>query len=87
MKNNLIESYSQSYNKKGTVLIDKEQSVNPINSTDLLQLLNCCNDVEKEFIKIGDAGEENNLLVGRFMTDVKKPEVVKNPYSQKVIPQ
>ena len=24
----------------------------------------------------------NNLLVGRFMTDVKKPEVVQNPFSK-----
>ena len=37
-------------------------------------------EVDKEYISIGDAGE-NNLLVGRFMTDVKKPEVVNNGYS------
>lgn len=83
--NNQISNHLKNYISKGTVLIQKNEETNPIRDEDLSKLLNCCNDVEKEFIQIGDAGEKNNLLVGRFMTDVKKPEVVKNPYSEEVI--
>ena len=83
--NKQISNHLKNYISKGTVLIQKNEETNPIRDEDLSKLLNCCNDVEKEFIQIGDAGEKNNLLVGRFMTDVKKPEVVKNPYSQEVI--
>ena len=59
--------------------------LNPISNEDFLDLKKYCSKVEKEFIKIGDAGEKNHLLVGRFITDEKKPEVVKNKYSKKVI--
>ena len=83
--NNQISKHLNNYIAKGTVLIQKNEETNPIRDEDLSKLLNCCNDVEKEFIQIGDAGEKNNLLVGRFMTDVKKPEIVKNPYSKEVI--
>ena len=57
----------------------------PIRVTDFSKLKNYCSNVEKEFIEIGDAGEKNHLLVGRFITDVKKPKIVKNKYSKKVI--
>ena len=78
-------NYKKSYSNKGTILVSKNDKANPISKEDLNELLSCCNEVEKEFVEIGDAGESNNLLVGRFMTDVKKPEVVKNPFSEKVI--
>ena len=50
---------------------------------DFSKLKNYCSNVEKEFIEIGDAGEKNHLLVGRFITDIKKPKIVKNKYSKK----
>ena len=68
--------YKDSYSDKGTILVGKDDESNPINKDELNELLTCCEKVNKEFIEIGDAGESNNLLVGRFMTDVKKPEVV-----------
>ena len=77
--------YKDSYSDKGTILVGKDDESNPINKDELNELLTCCEKVNKEFIEIGDAGESNNLLVGRFMTDVKKPEVVQNPFSKKVI--
>ena len=40
--------------------------------------------VKKEFIKIGDAGEENHLLVGRLIHG-SKDEVVPKVYSKKVL--
>lgn len=77
--------YKNDYTNKGTILVSKDDEVNPISKEDLNELLSCCEQVEKEFVEIGDAGEYNNLVVGRFMTDVKKPEVVKNPFSEKVL--
>ncbi len=82
---NKYSLYKDSYLDKGTILVEKDNESNPINKDELNELLTCCEKVNKEFIEIGDAGESNNLLVGRFMTDVKKPEVVQNPFSKKVI--
>ena len=78
---NLIKNYS----KKGTIMVPFNSKYNPISNEDFLNLKKYCSKVDKEFIKIGDAGEKNHLLVGRFITDVKKPEIVKNKYSKKVI--
>ena len=78
---NLIKDYS----KKGTIMVPFNDRHNPISNDDFYNLKKYCSKVEKEFIKIGDAGEKNHLLVGRFITDVKKPVVVKNKYSKKVI--
>ena len=78
---NLIKNYS----KRGTIMVPFNDRHNPISNEDFLDLKKYCSKVEKEFIKIGDAGEKNHLLVGRFITDVKKPVVVKNKYSKKVI--
>ena len=78
-------TFKKNYSAKGTILVNKDDEINPISKEDLNELLSCCEKVDKEFVEIGDAGESNNLLVGRFMTDVKKPEVVKNPFSEKVI--
>ena len=80
-----ITHFRNNYKKVGTVLIKAESILNPITNNNFKDLEDCCEKVKKEFIKIGDAGEENHLLVGRFMTDIKKPKVVKNPYSKKVL--
>tara|TARA_B100000780_G_C21058405_1_gene425320 strand:+ start:499 stop:1128 length:630 start_codon:yes stop_codon:yes gene_type:complete len=79
--NNLIENYS----KKGTIMVTFKSKDNPITAVDFKKLKEYCNKVDKEFIAIGDAGESNHLLVGRFMTDKKKPEIVKNQFSKKII--
>ena len=76
---------SSNYKKKGTVMIPFENKHNPVSEKNFLTLKKCCEKVKKEFIKIGDAGEKNHLLVGRFMTDIKKPKVVNKRYSKKVI--
>ena len=82
------ENYSslvKNYEKKGTIMVPFSSSQNPISELDFSKLKNYCSNVEKEFIEIGDAGEKNHLLVGRFITDIKKPKIVKNKYSKKVI--
>tara|TARA_E500000178_G_scaffold356619_1_gene436151 strand:- start:5190 stop:5819 length:630 start_codon:yes stop_codon:yes gene_type:complete len=82
------ENYSnlvKNYEKKGTIMVPFSSSTNPLSDEDFSKLKNYCTNVEKEFIEIGDAGEKNHLLVGRFITDVKKPVIVKNKYSKKVI--
>lgn len=78
---NLISNYK----KKGTVMIPFNNKISPLSNNDFNSLKNCCKKVNKEFIKIGDAGEKNHLLVGRFMTDINKPTIVKNQYSKKVL--
>lgn len=85
MSNQKDNYFVEKYKDNGTVMIPIDNIINPLNDRDLSSLQNFCNDVEKEFIKIGDAGETNHLLVGRFMTDVEKPLVVKNPYSKKLL--
>jgi len=80
-----ILNLQNKYKKFGTVMINGNSSINPMSYKNFKDLYSCCEKVEKEFVKIGDAGEENHLLVGRFMTDVKGPKVVKNLFSKKVI--
>ncbi len=78
-------SLVKNYEKKGTIIVPFKSKYNPISNNDFSNLKKCCSEVDKEFIKIGDAGEKNHLLVGRFITDVKKPVIVKNKYSKKVV--
>ena len=72
-----------SYKNNGTAYIPSKDG--PLTENDILLLQKCCEEVDKEFIEIGDAGEMNSLLVGRFMTDIDKPRIVKNSFSEKVI--
>ena len=78
-----MNKYSENYSNNGTVYIKVDDS--PLSDKDLDNLNKFCNEVEKEFIKIGDAGESNYLHVGRFMTDVEEPKKVDNQFSEKVI--
>mgnify|MGYP006085913533 FL=1 len=85
MSEDLIIRRKNEYQKKGTTLIPFDEGINPFSNEDFKNLFEYCEKVEKEFIEIGDAGEINNLMVGRFMTDKNKPEVVDNPYSKKLL--
>jgi hypothetical protein len=80
-----IIEHKNNYDNKGTILVNTSDVVHPLSEDDINQLNLFCEKVDKEYISIGDAGESNNLLVGRFMTDIEKPLVVENPYSEKVI--
>ena len=80
-----LSFYKKNYQKNGTIMIPFNEDINPIEQEDFENLLNYCENVEKEFIEIGDAGESNNLMVGRFMTDKEKPEIVKNEFSLKLL--
>lgn len=81
----IIKTLKNNYNKNGTVIIKPYHKLNPINDKDLEILEVSCEKVAKEFIRIGDAGEKNYLHVGRFMTDIKKPKIVDNPYSKRLL--
>ena len=85
MSKELILSYKKKFLEKGTIMIPFNENISPISDNDLKCLFDYCEKVDKEFIEIGDAGESNNLMVGRFMTDKIKPEIVNNPYSQKLL--
>jgi len=85
MSESLILKHKNEYQKKGTTMIPFNNYVNPFTDEDFKNLFNYCEKVDKEFVEIGDAGEDNNLMVGRFMTDQKKPEIVNNAYSKKLL--
>ncbi len=85
MSKNLILSYKKKYQENGTIMIPFTEEINPINQEDFNHLLSYCEKVDKEFIEIGDAGETNNLMVGRFMTDKEKPIIVNNNFSLKLL--
>ena len=85
MSKNLISSYKKKYQENGTVMIPFTEEINPIKQEDFDHLLSYCENVDKEFIEIGDAGESNNLMVGRFMTDKEKPVIVNNNFSLKLL--
>ena len=80
-----IDKHKKIYREKGTMLLSYDNLDYPLTNENVQELEKFCHEVDKEYISIGDAGEKNNLLVGRFMTDIEKPEVVQNPYSEKVI--
>lgn len=80
---NTMNKHFENYFNNGTAYVKINDS--PLSEKDLDNLNKFCNEVEKEFIKIGDAGETNYLHVGRFMTDVEEPEKVDNQFSEKVI--
>ena len=71
------------YQEKGTVLFDLKSSF--FRNIDFETLKDASENIPYETVHIGDAGEENKVEVGRFMTDVDKPEVVNNQYSKKVL--
>ena len=71
------------YSTKGTVYLDKAKT--PFLNKELVKLENCCNEVKKEFIKIGDAGEPNHLWVGRFMSDKDRPRLLNKTLAIEVI--
>lgn len=78
-----MKKHSENYKINGTAYIPVEES--PLTNEELENLNKFCNEVDKEFIEIGDAGESNHLLVGRFMTDVDQPRIVDNKFSKKVL--
>ena len=58
------ETYSthiKNYKNKGTIMVPFDNKFNPLSEKDFLNLKNYCDNVEKEFIKIGDAGEKKPL--------------------------
>ena len=78
-----LEKYKKNYDLNGTAYIDK--NFTPFNDGQYQKISDYCNNVEREFVEVGDADEPNHVNVGRFMTDIKKPEVVDNLYSNKLI--
>ena len=78
-----LEKYKKNYDLNGTAYIDK--NFTPFNDDQYQNISDYCNNVEREFVEVGDADEPNHVNVGRFMTDIKKPEVVDNLYSNKLI--
>ena len=79
-KKKTIQAWSKIM-KKGTIMVPFSKNIR----VRFFKTKNYCSNVEKEFIEIGDAGEKIIYWFGRFITDIKKPKIVKNKYSKKVI--
>jgi len=79
----MLDFLKNEYNEKGTVLFDLKNSF--FDKFDFLTLEKASKNISYETILIGDAGEKNKVEVGRFMTDVNKPEIVNNDYSKEVL--
>ena len=69
--------------KFGTVLIKGRDSF--INIKDFTIIEKLLHKIPKEYVQIGDAGEKNNVIVSRLMTDIKRPEIVNKKYSIHVL--
>lgn len=78
-----LKKYKKDLKKYGTILIPKSQSF--IIEDDFKKIEKNLKKIPTEFVKIGDAGEKNHVHVSRLMTDVKKPKVVNQKYSKKVL--
>ncbi len=63
----------------GTVLLSIPESFMDESDFDWLESLTL--QLPYEHVDVGDAGEPNNVSVGRFMTDVEAPELVNRPIS------
>ncbi len=79
----MSKNFMQLYKKNGTCYIDHKNV--PFSDEELKHLEKMCEDVPKEFVEIGDAGEPNHLSVGRFQTDIKKPKVVNKKFAESVM--
>lgn len=78
-----LKKYKKDLKNYGTILIPKTQSF--IAEDDFKKIEKNLKKIPTEFVKIGDAGEKNHVHVSRLMTDVKKPKVVNQKYSKKVL--
>ena len=77
------KKYNKELNKIGTILIDEKNSF--IENKDFSEIEKNLRKIPKEFIKIGDAGEKNNVHVSRLIIDKKKPKIVNTKHSKKVL--
>ena len=81
--NTNLDLLKKNYQDKGTVLFNLKDSF--FENIDFEALKDASKNISYETVQIGDAGEKNKVEVGRFMTDIDKPEIVNNQYSEKVL--
>lgn len=81
-----LEKYGdakQRFINDGTVIMDIQESF--LSEEDFHTLEELSNRLPYEHVEIGDAGEENFLTVGRFMTDIERPLRVNQPLSDQAL--
>ena len=78
-----LNKYRKELKKIGTILIPETDSF--INKDDFTKIEKILKKIPRELVRIGDAGEKNNVYVSRLMTDIKKPIVVNKKYSNMVL--
>lgn len=76
-------SLKQALETEGTVMTDVAESF--LSPEDFEELERLAEQLPYEQVDIGDVGEPNSLMVGRFMTDVEAPKLVNRPLSDRAL--
>lgn len=78
-----LSEIKQQLKEVGSVMMPIADSFLSDDDFDTLKELS--DQLPQEFVEIGDAGEPNHVLVGRFMTDIERPEKVNQPMSDRAL--
>lgn len=81
MNQEIIARTKRALQKDGTALLPIEESF--LSVDDFNELEDLFKKLPQEFVEVGDAGEPNHVLVGRFLTDVDKPRRVNGELSDR----
>jgi hypothetical protein len=69
--------------KNGVVLLEPGATL--FSDDDIAALHQLSSQLSYEWVEVGDVGEPNAVEVGRFMTDIERPEMVNRPLSDRAI--
>jgi hypothetical protein len=78
-----LSEIKQQLQEVGSVMMPIADSFLSDDDFDTLKQLS--DQLPQEFVETGDAGEPNHVLVGRFMTDIERPEKVNQPMSDRAL--
>ncbi|MDA0655120.1 MAG: 2OG-Fe(II) oxygenase [Proteobacteria bacterium] len=79
----LVEKYGERLHSGGTIMMPFGD--NFLTEEEFAELESLAENLPKEHIELGDAGEPNKLEVGRFLTDVEGIEYVNRPASDRAV--
>ncbi len=71
------------FDQNGIVYFEPDTSC--FSQQDIDELERLCAEIPIERVVTGDAGEPNHVDVGRFVTDVERPELVNRPLSDRAL--
>jgi hypothetical protein len=78
-----IEEIKATLQSQGSVIFDLKDSF--LSEAEFKRVEELAAQLPQEFIEVGDAAEPNHVYVGRFITDVERPEMVNRPLSDEAV--